>query len=235
MNIRDMQRNFMIKLRQFVEEPEVESDDIEYYLNRAQDEYVKEQHFVIRDSYRNQQLGNIDIQKAVENLRTLVNTEIYEELDLTTGVNIENSLIADVSELNPEYSYYLRSRFKSDGTALNCKVIDPIMLSKYTVTKYNKPLYREPAVLLEGNDITVIYPTDTNIDNPILELHYITHPVSMSISENQNCTLPIHTHNEIVDRAVEFKINDLQRSRSLGIDKGAAVQQPQQPQQQRSE
>lgn len=235
-----MQRNFMIKLRQFVEEPEVESDDIEYYLNRSQDEYVKEQHFVIRDNYRNQNLGNIDVQKAVENLRTLVNDYVFDtegtSPDLISGQNITNSMVADISNLDPEYSYYLRSRFKSDGKALNCKVIDPIMLSKYTVTKYNSPLYREPGVLLEGNNVTVIYPMDTNIQDAKLELYYITYPTIMSIEDNTHCDLPIHTHNEIVDRAVEYKINDLQRSRSLGMDKSAApMQQPQQQQRQRRE
>jgi hypothetical protein len=229
MNIREMQRNFMIKLRQFVEESEVESDDIEYYLNRAQDEYAKEQHFIIKDNYRNQQLGNIDIQRAVENLRTLVNTLKFDyDVDLFNSPSIDNALFAGLegskftTGVTPKpYMYYLRSRLDADANnSLNCKIIDPTMLSKYTKTKYNSPLFREPAILIESNIIVIIYPVEvTPGPDTKFELTYITAPISMSIKNLVDCALPIHTHNEIVDMAVELKIKDLQKSREVGLDK----------------
>lgn len=224
MDIREMQRNFMIKLRQFIEEPEVESDDIEYYLNRAQEEYTKSQHFVIKDNYRNQQLGNIDIQRAVENLRTLINTLKFDyNVELVDSPSIDNALYVALNggKFTNPYMYYLRSRLDADANnSLNCKIIDPTMLSKYTKTKYNSPLFREPAILIEGNNLVVIYPVEIVPSvNTKFELTYITAPTSMSIKDSINCGLPIHTHNEIVDMAVELKIADLQKSRGLGLDK----------------
>lgn len=297
MKVHDMQRNFMIKLRQFVEEPEVESDDIDYYLNRAQESFIKEQHFIIRDNYRNQQVGNINVQRAIENLRTLVRTveekptdyfrlpnSIYIDLSkdgyteaggvFTATVTVgDTSISVDDSSLfsegnaiytlvsgsynfigtvqsipnnttlnlfgqaasaatngediyvsqpftGKEYAYYLRSQIELAGSTLNCRIIDPTMLGKFTKTKYNKPLFREPAVLIEGDLLIAIYPSEvlfSDIDS--FELTYLTYPNEISIANDVDCQLPVHTHNEVIDQAVEFKIQDLQRARSLGIDK----------------
>ena len=225
MNIREMQRNFLIKLRQFVEEPEIESDDTEYYLNRAQEEYAKEQHFIIKDNYRNQHIGNINIQRAVENLRTLIKTINfeYDGTELIQSTSISNGLtisLEDAKFVQP-YTYYLRSRLNaSPDVSLNCKIIDPTLLSKYTKTKYNSPLFREPAILIEGDNLIVIYPSEVTPDNgTTFELTYVTSPTSVNIQEGVDCALPIHTHNEVVDMAVELKIKDLDKSRSLGLDK----------------
>ena len=301
-----MQRNFMIKLRQFVEEPEVESDDIDYYLNRAQESFIKEQHFIIRDNYRNQQVGNINVQRAIENLRTLVRTveetptayfrlpnSIYIDLskdgytdsgaDTTAGVALNatsisvdlgekfspgdslytnsNEFVGTVQQIaftntpnegelpagaatltlfgeaatamtsgdsifisqpftSKEYAYYLRSQIELSGSTLNCRIIDPTMLGKFTKTKYNKPLFREPAVLIEGDLLIAIYPSEVLFnDIQTFELTYLTYPNEISIANDVDCQLPVHTHNEVIDQAVEFKIQDLQKARSLGIDK----------------
>jgi hypothetical protein len=224
MNIREMQRNFMIKLRQFVEEPDVESDDIEYYLNRAQEEYVKEQHFAIKDNYRNQQIGNINIQRAVENLRTLLVTLKFNfGQELTNYTSIENAVFVSLTgnQFIKPYTYYLRSILNATPSeSLNCKIIDPTMLNKFTKTKYNVPLFREPAIIIEGNNIVVIYPTEiTPNSTTSFELTYITSPTFVNIKNGVDCELPIHTHNEIVDVAVDLKIKDLERSRGLGLDK----------------
>lgn len=225
MNIREMQRNFMIKLRQFVEEPEIESDDIEYYLNRAQEEYTKEQHFIIKDNYRNQQIGNIDIQRAVENLRTLIYTNKFDwGVELLNSPSIQNAVYVslDGGKFTPNtYMYYLRSKLNADANnSLNCKIIDPTVLSKYTKTKYNSPLFREPAILIEGNNLVVIYPVEVFPSQATsFELTYITAPTPVNIKAEIDCKLPIHTHNEIVDMAVELKIKDLEKSRGLGLDK----------------
>lgn len=307
MKVQDMQRNFMIKLRQFVEEPEVESDDIDYYLNRAQEAFIKEQHFIIRDNYRNQQVGNINVQRAIENLRTLVRTveeaptsyfripnSIYIDLSKNTytdstatasaAVTTNDTTIAvsDGTEFSPgdslytdsnefigtiesinsntltlfggaattvgsgdslyisqpftgkEYAYYLRSQIElKSGSTLNCRIIDPTMLGKFTKTKYNKPLFREPAVLIEGDYLIAIHPSEvTYSDIDSFELTYLTYPDQISIADDVDCQLPVHTHNEVVDQAVEFKIQDLQRARSLGIDKN--VEAPPLPRQQSS-
>jgi hypothetical protein len=243
MTIREMQRNFMIKLRQFIEEPEVESDDIEYYLNRAQEEYVKQQHLIIKDNIRNESLSNRAIQSAIENLRTLIKSKTFHYTadalavpaiakTLAASTEIDNGLVIalDDDALFPEgseYAYYLRSRLtpNTPSGAINCRIIDTNNLSKFTKTKYNYPLFREPAVLIEGETLTIIYPVDFEDEEGAVRsdtkyyLTYITYPTEMSIQTPTDCTLPIHTHNEIVDLAVNNKIEDLQKSRQIGFDK----------------
>lgn len=234
MNVREIQRNFMIKLRQFVEEPEVESDDVEYYFNRAQEEYTKEQHFIIKDNYRNQRIGDITIQRAIENLRTLIYTTqcIYSETSPTPenaipSTQIKNGTVVRLDSdlfVDNVYAYYLRSRLIPEeelDSALSCRIIDTNNLSKFTATKFNTPLFREPAILVEGHNLTVIYPDDIELIDGVskYELTYITFPKPISIRDDETCLLPIHTHNEIIDIAVGLKIEDLGRARNLGIDK----------------
>ena len=235
MTIREMQRNFMIKLRQFVEEPEIESDDVEYYLNRAQEEYVKQQHFVIRDNYRTENMNTIAIQRAIENLRSLIRKFIYtyttssnsSNTDLRASETIKNGLEVSLTDLPNPYAYYLRSTLQAGSieNSLTCKIIDPTLLGKYVLTKYNSGLFREPAVLIEGQHAIVIYPADL-IPNSNYKyiLSYISFPVAMSIQSGTSCQLPDHTHNEIVDIAVNLKVEDLQKSRGLGLDKSAPIQ-----------
>lgn len=269
MTIREMQRNFMIKVRQFIQEPELESDDIEYYLNRAQEEFVKEQHAVIKDNTRNERFSNTNIQRAIENLRTLINDGVFvndsgaTQGDLDNGTEIDNSYrislvdedvfknavyitqaditgsggaltSADLGRLETppsNYAYYLRSRISPDGTlakAINCRIIDTNDISKFTKTKYNEPLFREPAILIEGDTLTIIYPSDfVGAAGRQFDLTYMTNPESVSIKLNRNCLLPEHTHNDVVDKAVELKLEDLKISRQIGFDNSYKAPQAQ--------
>lgn len=237
MTIVEMQTAFMIKLRQFIAEPDIESDDIEYYINRAQEEFVKEQHFVIRDNLRNQNLGDISIQRAIENIRTLISQ--VDAIYTTTDPDLDNHFVASTEFINGAqlslestlftnaYAYYLRSRLLVvTNDELTCRIIDPLDMSKFIKTRYNQPLFRQPAILVEGKIIKVVYPSDVTLvgGTSKLMLSYITNPTPVSIGGTPaNCLLPDHTHNEIVDRGVELKLTDLQKARQLGIDKSAFV------------
>src|SRR5690554_3572359 len=141
MNIRQMQYGFTIKLNQLNEAPTVDTDDIEYYLNRAQEDYVKEQHLLIKDIYRNQGVNTFEVQRVIENIRTLIESHkfIYN-VSLLDSDEIANAVVVDVNDTNEDYLFYLRSRlYVDDEHSLNCKIIDPVMLNKYTSTKFNSP------------------------------------------------------------------------------------------------
>lgn len=212
MNIRQMQYGFTIKLNQLNEAPTVDTDDIEYYLNRAQEDYVKEQHLLIKDIYRNQGVNTFEVQRVIENIRTLIESHkfIYN-VSLLDSDEIANAVVVDVNDTNEDYLFYLRSRlYVDDEHSLNCKIIDPVMLNKYTSTKFNSPLFREPGIIIEGNKITIVYPDDLEFNaDSYYELVYIKYPEEMSIKEGIDCELPLHTHSEIVDNAVLLFLNDL--------------------------
>ena len=236
-----MQRNFMIKLRQFVSEPEIESDDVEYYINRAQEEYVKQQHLIIKDNKRNEQFSSVVIQSSIENIRTLVKQASFAHPELKFSLEIFNGLTIDLSDSNKfpdgkRYAFYLRSRLTDGdiGNSINCRIIDTNIINQFTKTKYNTPLFREPAIVVEGDNLTILYPSDFNIPRsieipyPIVPslvkyfLTYITKPPPVDILREKDCILPPHTHNEIVDMAVNNKIEDIQKSKTYR-------EEPQQP------
>jgi len=199
------------------------SEDIIYYINRAQEKFVDEQYVFLRGKYTDQQ--NIELyqnaQKAIENLRTLISTEVVGTTNINAVTHFDNAKSYDLSNLADEFYYYVRSQtqLESGGKWVNNKLIEQENVQKFVQTKYNSPVFRNYLVLLEGTLMYVFYDTQDGADVYDIALTYIKTPDEVvlenaSAGQTTESELPKHTHKDIVDLAVALIVQDHSGSRN---------------------
>lgn len=170
-------------------------EEIDYFLNEAVKDYIKQQYSNIKNEER-----NIESQYVVENLRTLIET-----------TNLAN--IAEVSylpntikgDLPGDYLYYLFARTQSDDSWKNNRKLESKGIKDYIETEFNSPIFREFPLLIEGNDVLVIGNATTTLGvSSEISFTYIKKPEKISLENNESKefeSLPEHTHQEIVNIA----------------------------------
>lgn len=193
------------------------SEDVIYYLNRAQENFIDEQYVFLRGKYTDQQ--NMDIyqnaQKAIENLRTVVETEVIANVDITDASHFGNAKSADLTTLTEEFYYYVRSqtRLSDGGEWVNNKLIEQENVQKFVKTKYNSPIFRDFLALLEGDNIHVFYDSQSGADVYEIALTYIRTPGELVLEnptgdEVTESELPKHTHKDLINLAVALIVQD---------------------------
>src|SRR5699024_4241301 len=104
------------------------SEDILYYLNRSQEVFIDEQYVILRGKYTDNE--NLELyqssQKAIENLRTLLTTEVIPDTSITDVAYLSNASSFDLTSLEEEFYYYVRSQtqLSQDGEWVNNKIIE---------------------------------------------------------------------------------------------------------------
>lgn len=212
MNSRDMQKAVLQQL-DAMKGITVPSEDVMHYLNRAQDVFIEEQYVLVRGKYTDNQ--NIELyseaQKALENLRTVLTTELTTNANLTDSNYIDNAKEFVLSNLSNDFYFYVRSqsRVSDGGKWVNNKLITQEKVQDYIRTRDNSPVFRDFLVLLEGNKMYVIYDDQINSDVYDVALTYIKRPDTLVLEspgagEAQTSEFPVHTHQDIVDIAVDL-------------------------------
>lgn len=195
------------------------SEDIIYYLNRAQENFIDEQYVYLRGKYTDQQ--NIELyqnaQKAIENLRTIVETEVIANTEISTTSHFDNAKSASLNNLTEEFYYYVRSqtRLSDGGEWVNNKLIEQENVQKFVQTKYNSPIFRDFLVLLEGTDMHIFYDSQSGADVYEVALTYIRTPGEMVLDnatgdQVTESELPKHTHKDVINLAVALIVQDQQ-------------------------
>jgi hypothetical protein len=196
----------------------IDSDTIFYFLNAAQDRYIKSNYLAI-DNTRG----------SLENLKK--NTDAFKSLivtrDLGPGVNISgNYMFGKKYELptdeTNEYFLYLRSSSKVFGTYMGILEDNATWVpNKFTtqdevdnvLTSYfNKPILRQPCAILEATEengsYLAIY-TDSYTTVTRAECTYIRKPRPITVQGiPQDCELSTNVHQEIVELAVTIFIQE---------------------------
>lgn len=177
--------------------------EIDYYLNKAIHKYIKEQYSIIKT-----QPSSIESQYATENLRTLINSELIESVDES---NHPNSYSV---ELPSDYEYFIQAYAYNDeelGPKI-CKFINYSEFEEVLTTQSNEPYLRSLPVTLESNNLIIVSEEDKPIESVMITYlespEKVVHPES---GDEENCNLPSHTHEDIVDLAVHSMLRDLQR------------------------
>jgi hypothetical protein len=230
MDIRQMQYEFGIQLNQFNSALRLQSDDIEYWLNKAQEEFVKTKF----NGLNQQRLSFEQSQQLVDDLRILI-TSNYE-LDTKFKFNAYSAptgFFIDSATLPNNYLYLLnqksRVQYKFPNIVWQNIQGKRVVTSQtyHVVVKSNRfsqtqSIYKllsdphnttkpdSPLTLLHGDSIDVYSDKTFVVDKVIID--YLRLPVAMSIKQEIDSELPEHVHKEIIQLAVDLF---LQNTREL--------------------
>lgn len=191
------------------------SDNILYFLNMSQDRYLKETYLS-----KATMIDNIEfINKRSDALKPLIVRYKDQALDASYTLDTpDGGIIIDVPS---DYLFYMSSLSKLKRTDLyveseydyvpNRLILHGELLNVVT-TPINKPILRQPAALLEGDNKIILYKDGyTDINN--FYLIYLRNPKTLvlgtpSSDETNTCELAEHTHQEIVELAAKLFIED---------------------------
>lgn len=177
----------------------LEPQEKDYYLNRAIDEYVKQQYIILRQEEELEEAKFV-----LENLRTLIvegNINLFDP----GFFNMTNS---KKGTLPSDYSFYVFSKTIFDSYSRNNTLMTVSSIKQYLDTKSNKPVFRDLPVLIKGNEIGIVYSRDDQ-DAQFINLTYIKSPRYVNIVGTVSTDLPAHTHRDIVNMAVDFVLEDI--------------------------
>ena len=190
---------------------QLNSDTIMYFLNLAQDRYIKENYLSkeqIKQSIeyirkRSDVLKNLITRAKEQPADTLYNTPLNDggyELDLPT----DYMFYLDSSVLVKRTDQYEETEYDYVPTRL---ILHDERDSVLT-TPFNKPLLRKPVVLLEGSAKAILY-IDQYTTFKNVEFIYLKQPSTMVLGsagagEVTESELAEHTHKEIVEKAANM-------------------------------
>jgi hypothetical protein len=169
--------------------------EIDYYLNEAINEYIKQQYSIIKDESK-----SLESQYAIDNLRTILVSAIITHTTSSTN-NASFTVPSD-------FYYYISGRLISNGTTKTLTNISSKAIKLYIETEFNKPLFREYPLIFEGNLMLVISDARDDITTSQLNLTYIKKPAVVELSST-DCNLPEHTHFDIVRLTVNKILADI--------------------------
>lgn len=219
MTVREMQIAFDMHIQLVSKELEVsdkpDSYTIIYFLNRAQENYIKE-NFLSHGQLQD----NIEfIQKRSDTLRNLIArfTNVVSPTPINT-TEVDGGIQMDLPD---DYLYYIKSfslathKLSSPINQLWTpnRVVGHDEIDKITNGLFNTPILRKPCVVFEQDDKAIVYKdVDTDIYN--FSYIYLRKPLTLSIetpvaTETTNeCELDPYTHQDIVELAVKMFIED---------------------------
>lgn len=233
MNIRQMQYEFGIQLNQFNEALQLTSDDILYWLNKAQERLVK-------DRFTGRALG-VGFEQSFDLIADLQNLieRSHQIMPTYAGEIANNNIFAEQGTLPSNYLYLISQRAAiyyqlpeieytiNGGT--NRREAVPSAKLKVSPTRYSQmdDLYKilddpfnttkrtSPLTTITGNSIFV-YSDKTFLVKEII-IDYLRVPKKLSlVTPTDNTTneseLPEHLHKEIIQLAVDMF---LQNTREL--------------------
>lgn len=213
MNVRAMQKGFQQQVNAM--DIPIESEDIIYYLNRGQEQFVDDQYVFLRGKYTDN--GSLEIyqtsQKAIENLRTLIETSVIGNANIIQAVNFKN---AKTFSLPTDFYYYVRSQTQlaDAGDWVNNKLVEQENIQKFIKTKYNSPVFRDFLILMEGTEVFVFYDDQSGADVYDVAFTYLKTPDELTLDdtpgsgETNESQLPKHTHQDIIDLSVRLMLID---------------------------
>lgn len=220
MTVREMQIAFDMNIQLIAQSLEIEdkpdSYTVIYFLNLAQERYIKE-NFLSKGQVED----NIEfLQKRSDTLRNLISRYTATESGTAlAATEVDGGIELD---LPTDYFYYMKS-FSYATNSLTAYADTKIWTPNRVVTHMeldpiinglnNTPILRKPCVVFEEDEKIILYKDiDTDIYN--YSYIYLRKPLTLSIAtevagETTNeCELDITTHRDIVELAVKMFIED---------------------------
>jgi len=218
-----MQRDFLVEIKSRDFGATLDSTDIFYYLNKAQENWIKEKY---------QKGFEID-QSLTDDLRVFVVKD--RELDTKYSGEAINGFYVDYVNLPDDYLHRISDRSKVlysfdeitftvnvDSRVPNEDTKSGIYFNKYSQSDdiykllsdpFNKTKHSSP--LIDINDSRINIYTDNRFLVDKVFLNYIREPLTIDPKKDQACELPNIYHKEIVEQAValfgQFSQNQKQK------------------------
>jgi hypothetical protein len=202
------------KSTSLVGNPDFLPEEIDYWLNEAQDRFIKQRLF--GNNYRQEKYDQN--QKRIDDLRNiLINVTGLTLTSSTLGVNVKEVTLP-ISDANSPYLFYNHSTvYNNTSNALQVyTTVKFENISDYLKDFINNPYIRRPLITFYGDKIAFIY-SDEFV--PVTcDLVYFKRPKKLVLGtpgtyETNTCELAIHTHSEIVDIAVSLVIENTENPR----------------------
>jgi hypothetical protein len=222
MNIKQMQREFGIQMNQLSEALALESDDIEYWLNKAQINLVKQLYNGSRGK------GFEQSQERIDDLKILLVKDLSESCEhelnqpVLDGFHIDKarfpvdlmfgiSYRSKVQYKHPVVSWFMdNGKRKADGS-FSTKVvfnrfsqaddIYKLLTDPFNTTKPSNPLTDI------NEDFINVYTNNTFVVDEVI-FNYLRIPQQMSIERNISSELPEHLHKDLIQKAVDLFLNN---------------------------
>lgn len=219
MTVRQMQIAFDMHIQLVMQELEIDqkpdSYTVLYFLNRAQENYIKE--FFLS---KGQIEDNIEfIQKRSDTLRNIISR--YTGTESPTALTSTEPDGGIELSLPTDYLYYIKS-YSYATNALSSpvtktwtpnRIINHSELDKVTNGLNNTPILRKPCVVFEEDEKIFLYKdVDTDIFN--ISYIYLRKPLQLTIEtpvvdqSTNTCELDNSTHQDIVELAVKMFVED---------------------------
>lgn len=192
-----------------------DSYTILYFLNRAQENYIK-QNFLNNGQIKD----NIEyLQKRSDTLRNLIVR--YTDTESTDAIDTDTVDGGITLSLPDDYLYYIKSFSYSTNSLAGVttktwtpnRVVGHNEIDMITSGLFNAPILRKPCVVFEESDNIILYADrDTDIYN--ISYIYLRKPLTITIEtavedETTNtCELDEYCHQDIVELAVQMFIED---------------------------
>ncbi len=198
--------------------PNFENEEVDLLLNQAQDRYVKQ-----RMGTSNAKRQSFEeTEKRTDDLKNILVNAI-----LTPAANTIENKPNGVFVTLPDF-YWFAMNEDCNISYPNChgetvskiSKIRPIQHDDYNniiEDPFNKPWKNEIVRLMENGKVELISESGQTINT--YYLRYIKRPNRISITVPTNCELSEHTHQEIVDMAIQIALEGIEAKRQNTFDK----------------
>lgn len=181
------------------------SDEIDYWLNRAQERFIKDRAFVESDI---KGLGFAGSQKRLDDLRNIITLNYTDDAAAVPGIESQQyDLPLDYMFMVNLRARIYRNRCKPADTTgplftVPVRIVNNAQVWFMQQDPFSRSQIDTPLATLSQDDITVYQNNESFILEGIA-LDYIRTPREIDLQLNQTSELADHTHQEIVDMAVK--------------------------------
>lgn len=198
-----------------LELPAFEPEEIDYWLNEAQLQIVKQKAF--GNNFRGE--GFEQSVKRTEDLTTLVvESGEVQLLSHPFYPNVGYTLTSSVNSANAVYMFFVdaTAKYEEGGTVISTLPIKQENIKNLIETDFNIPYIKNPFVYFYENKIGVIYDPYKPVTS--IYLKYIKQPKKLVRTvptgyETNVCELPVQTHPEIVALTVNMLLENIESER----------------------
>lgn len=191
--------------------PYILPEQKDYWLNKAQDRFVKQR------AFGNNRTGKSfeEDEKRIDDLRTIVIRS--SALSATT---LGTDYIVNLPE---DYLYLFRHKCTTNSSKYGTNIVSGVQTTQDEINIFQQdpfwqPVALEPLYYLIGN--TIVYETTGNFSVVSANITYINiynriqyGTIYISPTTDIQCELPIHTHQEIVDIAIAMMLENIESQR----------------------
>jgi hypothetical protein len=215
MTVAEMHVAFRLHLNKstsLVGTPDFLPEEIDFWLNEAQDRFIKQRLF--GNNYRKE--GFEDSPKRIEDLRNLIVFSIATYISSSyLGVNVKESALSAFTDFNYLIRFVLRD---VNGNKVNgSEVIKHSDLYKYIQDSINYPFIKRPLAIIDNSTLYIVH--DPDYSPVAIDIEYIRHPLKLTSFtpitnvSTDTCELTTTTHSEMVVIAAELAIENIESPR----------------------